>query len=342
MPPKSGLQARSATERLDAVKALAKQLDTDPEILITALEDKSNLVVAAAATALGDRWQDIAIEPLTQCYERLSTNGVKRDPGCTARIAIVKALAQCRAHSSVHVFFHAIKTVQSERVGDTAVPLRVQAAVALALLRPSGALLALSVLLFDVEPHVPYAPEDRLYVQLHARVTAAQGMAVLGDPGAVAVLGVKLTFGQDELPEVLLECMDALVQLDSRAALELLPQYLQHRNEYLCVGAATALASLPHPEVDDVVPLLVTALTQAPTGAQAALALALASVRSDASVLALAELAEHPILSLRLAAVEALKQRGDPPAIEALAQIVRRTGDKQVVQAAKRALDELP
>jgi len=341
VPTKANLRARSATERLAAVKALIKQPDTDLEILFEALADKSNLVVAAAAAGLGERQTANAIVPLEQCYDRLAANGVKRDPGCLARTAIVKALAQCRAHSAARVFFDAVKTVQSEHTGDTAVPLRVQAAAALAQLRLPGALLALAILLFDVEPQVPYAPEDRLYVTLQARMTAAQALAVLGDPGAVAVLGVKLQFEQDELPEVLLECMDALVQLDGQAALELLPRYLRHRDAYLSVGAATALAGLPPPEREAVVPLLLDALQEAPSDAQVPLSLALSSVRSDASIAALAELTEHPTLALRLAAVEGLRHRGDVSAVEVLQELVRRTGDRRVVQAAQRALDEL-
>lgn len=342
-PQKPG--SRSAAVRAEAVRAFVVQPGINLEPLYKALNDKSNLVMAAAAAKLAQCPVKDAVPFLVERYWWVAEDGLRRDPGCLARVAMMTALTKLRAVEAASVFFHAIETYQPERTGlgmdDTAIELRTQAAVAVTELRLPGALLALALLLFDDEPRVPHAPSDRLYVNMATRIAAARCLAVLGDTGAVAVLGVRLKTGSQETAEVLVECMDAIAALDAEAALRVVRPYLQHATPYLAAGAATALACLPADWHDQVISCLSTACGQVAKDAQEPLALAIASIRSDKTVPALAELAEHRETSVRLAAVAGLRQRGDHAAVAALQRIAERRADRTVASAARAAWQEL-
>jgi len=241
------------------------------------------------------------------------------------------------------VFFDAAETVQVERSGngleDVAIPLRVQAAAALGSLRPPGALLALSVLLFDDDPRVDVLPQDRPYRTLVVRKAAARSLAVLGDPGGAAVLGVRLSRPAGELPEVLTECMDALKALDEAAALKMISPYLRNPDPYLAASAATTLAALSEPFHGVVLERLSQALVDRIDEARPAIALAIASMRCDDAVTALSDLARRGEESVALEAVAALAERGDSLARSALAAIAAEAEDHLIRMKAKRALE---
>jgi hypothetical protein len=338
----SRLSSRRAVERLAAVRVLAADPEAHRDLLLRTLADRSNLVIAAATTGLAACRCEEAIRPLIERYWWLADAGVTRDSGCVARIAIVPALVACRASEASDVFFHAIRTVQPERSGngidDVGVPLRAQAAAALAELHLPGALLAVSLLLFDREPQVPHAPQDRLYITASARAAAARALAVLGGPGAVAVLGVRLAYDEDEIAEILVECMDAISSLDPEASLQLLKPYLMKNDPYLVAGAATSLARLPRRLHGNVFSVLVRACGEALPEAREPVALAIASMRSDEAVDALRVLTNHRDVSVRLAALQALEQRADSASIDVLRTVASRSGDSVVAGCAQEAL----
>jgi HEAT repeat protein len=338
------LRARQTTARLQAVEELGRMGTTAVPWLLTALDDKSNLVVAAAARALTAVGEEKCVPQLIACYHRLAAAGPQADSGCQARLELVKALTAYRAAEAVDVFLSAVRTYQPERTGngmdDTAIPLRVQAARALAELHIPGALLRLALLLFDTEPRVPTSDAEKPYATMTTRVAAARALGSLGEPGAAAILGLRLAYGHDEVAEVLVECMDALAELDEAAMIELATPYLKHRDAYLVAGAATALARMPAPYHEQVLPLLQTACESASGEACISVALAIAAVRSAAAVDCLAELADYHQLEVRLAAVTALRERGDEDGVRVLHDLAQRTGDRQVAAAARAALRE--
>ena len=288
----SRLKERDVRTRLRTVQEIAATKDpAHIPLLLRCLNDRSNFVVAAAAKGLGACPHSQAITPLVRCYWSLAKKGPTKDRTCAARIEIIPALVACEAMEASEVYFHAIKAVQIEPSGmgteDVAVPLRMEAASALATFRPAGALLAISLLLFD-----PTAPL--------ARMAAAKALGHLGDPGAVAVLGVRLARPENEDAEVLISCMDALVELDPEAACELILPYLHKTDPYLIAGAATALATLGPPYQTRVLAILEAAYDQAALpDAQEAIILAIASMRSDAATGTLDRLAEQRGESVR-------------------------------------------
>ena len=255
-------------------------------------------------------------------YQWFAADGPRRDPGCVARWQLISTLASYGDRRATEVFFDAIETVQMEPSGagfeDRAVALRAQAAAALGQLGPPGALLAISLLLFDDEPKVPTAPQEEPFATLVTRQMAARALAALGDPGGVAVLGLKLAYPGREVPEVLVECMDAVAALDAEAALKLIPPYLSHRNPYLVAGAATALATLTGRHQEPILEMLVDACFIQSQEARDAVALAVASMRGDGAISALERLSSVEDPGVRMAVVPALAQKGGPRSKEIL------------------------
>lgn len=338
-------RSKSAAQRLRAVQELARAVsDESRELLRRALFDRSNLVVAEAAKALAAHGDREAAPLMIERYYWFAADGLRRDPGCAARWQLVTALASFGDHRAADVFFDAIETVQVEPSGagleDMAAPLRAQAAMALAELAPPGALVAIALLLFDDQPKAPTAPQHEPFATLATRRVAARALASLGDPGGAAVLALKLRYPGNEVPEVLVECMDALVALDEQAALKLIPQYLEHRHPYLATGAATALATLRGSAQGKVLEMLLEACHRQSQEAREGIALAIASMRGDEAIHALERLAKADDPSVRLASVSALAHKGGP-ASEVILSRLAKDPDAAVARRAAGALQAL-
>ncbi len=350
------LRSRKVDVRLAAVRAIAEDPSPDADLLLLkAVGDRSGVVAARAIRALGERAarsgdrhaEDVrekAANVMIERYWSVKPDGKKLDPGCLVRIEIVRVLGEWRVHQAADLFFDAVETVQVERSGngleDVAIPLRAQAAAAIASVRPPGALLALSVLLFDDDPRMEALPQDRPFRTVTVRKAAARSLAILGDPGGVAVLGVRLSRWADELPEVLVECMDALKALDEEAALKVIAPFLHGADAYLAASAAVTLASLSQPHHNAVLERLSQALIDRIDDAKSAIALAIASMRCDEAVDTLTELARYDDPPVALEAIRALAERGDAPSHAALEAIVSECEDPLVRMKAKEALSK--
>ncbi|MGI6081699.1 MAG: HEAT repeat domain-containing protein [Limnochordia bacterium] len=324
--------SRTWRSRLQTVQEIVRSHDPSRRhLLVEALEDRSNFVVAAAATGLASSAGEDIIEPLMGRYRWFDEKGETRDVTCAARIAIVSALITCRAVEAGDIYLRAVKTSQVEPSGmgleDVAVPLRIKAANALAEFRIPGALVALAILLVDDIAA--------------ARLAAIQALHHLGDPGVVALLAMRLAGSKDEDPEVLVACMDALVSLDPEAALEVVPPFLTETDPYMVAGAATALAGADRSYHQRVLALLEDACHHTATEAQEAVILAIASMRSDAVAASLSRLADHHKEAIRLATVVALEQRADAESLRLLQELADRPTDRRVYQAAIKTLARL-
>lgn len=369
------LDSKDLGERLAGIKQVGHlKSDSGIPLLIRMLRDKSNHAVAAAAKGLESHVAREAIGPLIHAYGRLKKGVGQSDPGCVGKWQIVTTLSKLITSLGVDpgatfhddgdtpseqpfdsvssVLFDAIQTVQIERSGngldDVAVGLRGQAALGLAKTQSDGALLAISLLLFDTKsrPELLKPPEEEPFVTLLARRSAARALSVLGDPAGVALLGVKLTYPSDELPELLVECMDAIAFLDGAAALQLVSPYLTYgdagasaSNLYLTAGAATALASLPNSYHEQVSQLLVNTCRQSILpDVKESIALALASMRSDVAYFGFRQLVEDDAPEVRLAAVTALAVRGSNQSKDFLRNLRDKDREREVSLAAGEAL----
>lgn len=282
----------------DRLKAV--QQTHDQAVLVRALGDPSPHVVAAAAKRIAD---PAAAGALLAAYLRLHAGGAASDAGCWGRQALLEALGRLDVPEAEDAARLALRTVQVERT-DTATGLRALGALLLANRRAPGLLVDLALLLFDIEPDAPCAPQDTLYVKAAVRVAAAKAIGTLGDLGGTAVLAVKLAFQRDDLPEVLAECIDALAFLQEPRTLELLAPWLQHGDPYLVSVAATAMAKADGKQA---APLLESALSTVVADAKEPLVYALASIRDDAGAAALQRLTTHADPAIRKAAASVLR-----------------------------------
>jgi hypothetical protein len=193
------------------------------------LRHKSNHVAAAAAST-AEPLEAAALAPdLVAAFLELMKDPAKRDQGCEALIAIVKALV-VMDEPAAKVYFAGVHHVQMEgSFGppiDAAAPLRGLCAQGLARMRHPDALIECVNLLADKE--VP------------ARVGAIRAIADSGDIAGTLLLRLKALTG-DEDDEVLGECFAGLLRLAQGSSLEFVARFLKSASEEIRERAALAL-----------------------------------------------------------------------------------------------------
>jgi hypothetical protein len=237
--------------------------------LQAALADHSNVVVAAAAEMIAERRLDDLGPDLAAACQRLLAEPADRDVLCRAKLALTQALNQIE-YPHPEVFRAEVGYVQMEpRWGgqdDTAAALRGEAALGLVRLNDPQVLLHLADLLADPEKV--------------ARSAAARCLGGSGLLGALPLLRFKAHIGDPE-PDVMAECLTALMTMAPAESVPFVARFLDHASEEVAMGAALALgesrrldalalltASWPRARrgpLQEVV-LLAIALTRLPTG----------------------------------------------------------------------------
>jgi len=197
------------------------------------LTHKSNHVVAAAARTV-ERLELADLAPdLTEAWDRLMTDPVKRDQGCKALIAIAQALVQMD-DPAAKVYFAGIRHVQKEgsfsvagpRAVDVAAPLRGLCARGLARMGHPDALLECVTLLADRE--------------IPARAGAIRAISEAGRQEGALLLRLKALVSDDE-DEIAGECFSGLLHLDPARSVEFVAKFLRSDSEETSQQAALAL-----------------------------------------------------------------------------------------------------
>ena len=218
-------------ERIEAFRALCDRAAPDGMLAAVreALADRHYLLASKAAELVGDRLLYDLEPDLIAAYRRFMHEPVKRDPGCTAKGAIARALValdcQDPAFYIVGVSYQQPEPVWGGSV-DTAVDLRVTCAIGLAAISCPRALIHLVDLLQDPEPH--------------ARRGAARAIACTQPLAAEAVLRTKVLGGDSE-PEVTGDCPAALLQVAGGDALDFVSRFLDRADPEVRALAAIAL-----------------------------------------------------------------------------------------------------
>jgi HEAT repeat protein len=283
------LQSKKSEERQRAVRLLRRQGGADAAwMLLKALQDRTSYVAALAAEALGEIGEDGIADAMLERFFFLAQDGVKRDPGCHIRANLAFAFAKMDYRPARDALHLGIRTRQMESGTDTAVHLRGNCALALAHLGVRDAIRDIGLLLFDRSENRIGAEIRARTSTIEARKAAAQALGSLGDPFGAALLAVKLTFPEDEAPEVLQECMQALIALEDDRTVELLQPYLAVRDRHLAAFAAVMLAQTRAPEATDLLRHAIPNFTGDPLRA---VILALTSLRTDEAEALLRELA---------------------------------------------------
>jgi hypothetical protein len=187
------LRRSSAEDR--AAKIFAARRDADSPAtratLGAGLGDKSAHVVVAAASVIAENELRGFADVLKSAFEKRLRSEYRLDPGCRAKIAIVRALLATGEHEA-SVYLAGARHVQLEPVWggqeDTAPELRAQSVLGLIRSRHPDAAVELARLLADAEHGT--------------RAGAAEAAAELDPIAAVPLLRFKVLIGDPE-PEVI-------------------------------------------------------------------------------------------------------------------------------------------
>lgn len=268
--------------------------------VVAALRDRRCHVVALAARLAADRELRHLDEDLDAAFTRFLTDPVKRDPGCAAKSAIATAW-RATSCGSIELQRRGARYRQLEPSWgppvDTAGGLRSTCAFTLVERSDPDVLQVLADLLADTEAPCRAAA---------ARAIAAHGHRTAGP----ALLRFKLRVGDPE-PEVLGDCMDALMDLVPRDGGPLLEELLFGDDPVRSECAALSLGASRQPEALGVLQAWFARSVDARSRRVALVAVGLH--RTDASVQWLLEITarEHP--DDALGALEALEiHRHDP------------------------------
>ncbi|HLW65668.1 MAG TPA: HEAT repeat domain-containing protein [Gemmataceae bacterium] len=224
-------KARKIDDKLARIKNLGRDPLTKEQLaeLLAALEDKSNLVVAAAAEVIGERNLVAFAKELIAAYDRFLIEPAETDKLCRAKLAIIDALNKI-GYDQPDIFLRAIRYMQIEpRWGggeDTAAGLRSSAAFGLVRLGHADLLYLLADLLADPEKI--------------ARKAAAQALGAIGAQAATPLLRYKARIG-DEEPDVIAECFAALLSASPKVSVSFIAEFLTDANEPVAEAAALAL-----------------------------------------------------------------------------------------------------
>ncbi len=215
--------------------------DEARQVLRAALAHASNRTVQRSADMIAQAEDASLTADLVKAFWRLKRNPLKKDPGCLAKTAIVKALVQVE-HADMDIFRDGIhyRQVEPHWQGeiDTAAELRGVCAIGLVHFTPPLEVLnQCAVLLCDAWPD--------------ARLGAAQALGALGQVDAAPLLRLKLLTG-DTQAEVHGECCSALLKADHEAGLAFVQQFLHSPDADQCVQTALALGEARLPGTFDI------------------------------------------------------------------------------------------
>lgn len=231
MPKRPTLEDRLA--ELDALRG-DPGAEATAEVLRRALGLKNSFIVARAAELVGEFELSGLSDALVSAFDRLIDAGHEADKGCRGKLAVVDALQKMNAGED-RVFLRGAKHVQMEPVWggrvDTAGGLRNASAVGLVRMNHPESLLVLADLLADNDPSV--------------RSDAARTLAYRGAADGLPLLRMRVRVGDDE-PNVLTECLLAMLQLDAQGSLDFIDEVF--RDPAMAESAALAVGQSRLPE----------------------------------------------------------------------------------------------
>jgi HEAT repeat protein len=196
----------AALERLSAV---SPETPEGLKVFTAAFRSKSSRVVAKAAKLADNLRATGLCPPMADALDRLLSRADGSDKGCTAMLALTLALVSLD-HDNGDLYLRGMKYVQKEASWgppvDTAVEVRATCATGLANSFYASRLKPLIELLVDPE--------------WGARAGAVRALAAIGSEPALLLLHYKARIGDDH-PEVLSQCLEALLNTEGAAVLEL-------------------------------------------------------------------------------------------------------------------------
>lgn len=329
------MAARLTTEA--ALAAVAKLAETDPSENIEAalrplLAHKSNFVIGkAVALAEARNFTGLAPE-LVKAFPNFMEDCVKRDPGCSAKLAIVNCLLKFE-EAAWDVFLAGVRHVQKEPAFggpiDTAATLRAICGRALIAMGHHDAFRWHALLIADPEPMT--------------RMVAVETLAGVPDERAELLLRTKIArephHGARE-PEVTIEMavFEGLMKSAPDASFNLVAGFLRDEDLERVRGAALALGESRRSDAFDL--LCERWRWGADWELREALALAIALVRSDAAFDFLLEAVEKVPEEHATGVIEALALYRDTPVrAQAVKEVVEARTSRRLAQIYRKAFE---
>lgn len=193
---------------LEALRDAAPASTLEP--IRKALGHRNNFIVAKAVKLAAAHNHRSLVNEIAAAFDRFLSDGVKTDPQCWAKNAIVETLAGFE-YQEPEIFLAGMKHIQREPVwggdSDTAGTLRGWCATALVQCRSlsnTQVLTALTPLFADK--------------QLTVRVNAARAVEQIGTEAAVLLLRLRAELGSDEA-ELLGACYSGVLRLEGPSAI---------------------------------------------------------------------------------------------------------------------------
>src|SRR5262245_10305403 len=321
-------KSRGLEAKLSRLKALRHEPHAVEHVaeLRTMLADKSNLVVADAAGIIGERLLKELESNLVAAFGRFMIEPEETDKLCAAKLAILETLNKLE-YENEEIYRTAIHHVQMEpRWGgseDTAAALRGTAAFGLVRLHCRDVLFLLVELLNDPEKV--------------ARSAAATALGATGTLASNALLRFKALVGDKE-PEVVAECLTALMSAAPTESLEFVGKFLESPDEAIQEAAAFSLAESRRPETLDL--LKQHLITSRSRLSPDAILLAISMTRLPAAINFLMELLttdEREVASAALSALAIHRHKADVK--QRIREVVDEKSDEAITQQFKSTIE---
>jgi HEAT repeat protein len=194
-----------------------------------ALLGSNNYLAAQAAAVIEKRKIEALLPDLLTAYDFFLDDPARRDKGCLAKTAVVKALVALNSYEE-QLFLQGVRYIQMEPVyggqADSAADLRSQSALGLLQLGYGDILFELVNLLQDSE--------------LQCRMTAVSALVALGSDSSELLLRFKCLAG-DADPKVVDNCFAGLLEINLDRSLPFVAQFLEDEDDILAESAALAL-----------------------------------------------------------------------------------------------------
>ena len=296
--------------KIDPVDAAVEKLSgAQPEtpegrkFFVAALAHKSNRLVAKAAKLIDHHRATTLCEPMADALTRLLEKAEAADKGCVAMLALSRALINLD-HDDAELYLRGMKHVQKEASWgppvDTAVDLRATCAMGLANSLYPSKIKPLIDLLVDPE--------------WGARNGAIRALAAIGSDSAWLLLYYKARIG-DENPEVISQCLEALLAGEGASALSLVTGFAESSDAGTREAAVLALGASRR---DDAIAWLIQRCARMPLERdRQCLCLALSSSRTEPALDYLLELVRTANSATFALVNEALAIHGRDPQLSA-------------------------
>lgn len=326
---------RLTTEAALAALSVLAQADPAEDIeseLRLFLKHKSNHVVAKAVALIEERRVTAAAPELIVAFAYFMSDPVARDPGCSAKLAIVSTLASF-SELAWDVYLAGVRHVQKEPAWggpiDTAAALRGNCGRTLMALGHHDAFRWHAVLLADAEPMT--------------RALAVETLGGVDDERAELLLRAKIAREPEARePErgIEMDAFDALMRIAPAESFDFVAGYLRDADLERVRGAALALAGTHSPEA---FAALRECWIAAGRGLHETLALPIALIRSDDAFAFLLDALTAARMPLAGALIEALALfRESPERSATVRRLVDKRHDRILSQQLRKHFDGGP